>query len=153
MVKLMDRDRKYYDLARYIADEFSKDPSTKVGAVLVGTDRRLVAFGYNGFPPAVRDLPERLADRDAKLKLTQHAERNVMDNARFPTEGATLYVTGFPCSECCKSVSSKGIRRVVCPAESSEPRMSREPWASDARWSRLILEESGVELVEVGPAG
>lgn len=137
---LTPRDRRYYALAEHVAG-WSKDPTTEVGAVLVGCDPRWIALGYNGFPPAVRDLPERLADREAKHRLTQHAERNVLDNAGFDARGSTLYVTFFPCSECCKSLSSKGVSRVVCPRPSQ-----LEPWASDAAWSRLILEESRIAV-------
>ena len=34
---------------------FSKDPSTKVGAVIVDDDKRVVSIGYNGFPKAIKD--------------------------------------------------------------------------------------------------
>ena len=127
-------------LAAFVAS-WSKDPSTKVGAVVVGRDRRMVAIGYNGFPEGIADYPERLMDREVKYKLTQHAERNVIDNAQFDLTGATLYVTMHPCTECSKSIVSKKIARVVCP-----PAISREPWASDAEWSKKILQEAGVSL-------
>jgi dCMP deaminase len=144
---LTDRDRRYYALAVHVAG-WSKDPSTKVGAVLVGVDQRMVALGYNGFPPGVEDLPERLADRECKYALTQHAERNVLDNAWFDCRGATLYCTQIPCSGCGKSVVSKGVRRVVCP-----PPPTREPWASDCRWAILMFEEVGIELEYVVQEG
>jgi dCMP deaminase len=121
---------------------WSKDPSTRVGAVLVGKDRRDIALGYNGFPPGIADRTDRLNDRDVKLRLTQHAERNVLDNARFDVSGATLYTTFFVCAECAKSVVSRGIARVVCP-----PAADREPWKSDAEWSQQLLMEAGVRVV------
>ncbi len=134
------RDDRYYGLAVHVAS-WSKDPSTKVGAVLVAEDPRKLAVGYNGFPPDVEDTPGRLADRETRLRLTMHAERNVLDNAEFSARGATLYVTFFPCSECAKSIVSRGVLRVVCP-----PPSDREPWASDARWTLLMMEEAGVVL-------
>jgi dCMP deaminase len=136
-------DRRFYDLAVYVAS-WSKDPSTKVGAVLVGGDRRLVALGYNGFPPGIADADERLDDRECRHRLMQHAERNVLDNARFDARGGTLYVTFFPCSECAKSVVSRGIVRVVCP-----PAVARDPWASDSFWSDLLFSEARIEVVYV----
>jgi dCMP deaminase len=132
--------KRYFDLAHHIAG-WSKDPSTKVGAVIVGEDPRKIAFGYNGFPPGIEDFPERLENREMKYKLTQHAERNVLDCVAFDTEGATLIVTMHPCSECAKSIVTKRIRRVICP-----PPTVREPWGEDAVWSQLIMREAGVEL-------
>lgn len=132
-------DDKYMGLARHIAT-WSKDPRTQVGATLVGRPGE-VALGYNGFPRGVADLPERLCNRDLKHKFTQHAERNVLDNARFSCEGATLYVTMYPCSECAKSIVNKGIARVVCPPPSSE-----SPWKEDARFSEIIFSEGGVRV-------
>lgn len=134
-------DQRYLDLARFWADQCSKDPSTKVGAVLVGMDPRNIALGYNGFPKGIEDSEERLNDRSTKYKLTMHAERNVLDNAKFETRGAALYCTMFICSECAKSAIQKGVVRVVCP-----PPFTRAPWNHDAEWTRLLLLEAGVEL-------
>ena len=122
---------------------WSKDPSTKVGAVIVGKDKSEVAVGYNGFPPGVEDLWERLHNRPVKYRFTQHAERNVLDNARFDVQGGTLYVTMFPCSECAKSIVSKGIKRVICPCPPD-----REPWAEDSLYSKIMFCEAGVDLKE-----
>lgn len=140
-------DRRFYKLAEHVA-QWSKDPDTRVGAVLVGKDRRDVAVGYNGFPPGILDSDERLRDRELKRLLTQHAERNVLDNARFPADGGVLYVTFFPCSQCAKSIVSKRVSRVVCPLPSD-----REPWASDSSLSRMIMSEAGVEVTVAGEAG
>lgn len=133
------------DLAKHVAS-WSKDPRTKVGAVVVGRPGE-VSLGYNGFPRGVEDTEERLNNRALKHKYTQHAERNVLDNTRFDTNGATLYVTMFPCSECAKSIINKGITCVVCPPPSEE-----EPWKSDAEFSRVLFEEGGVRLSFLGEA-
>jgi dCMP deaminase len=143
-------DRRYLALAAHVAG-WSKDPTTKVGAVLVGRERGRVALGYNGFPPGVADDPERLADRATKHRLVQHAERNVLDNATFDACGSTLYATFFPCSECAKSVVSRGVSRVVAPPL---PSNTREPWADDHRWAVLVLAEGGVAVdTSVGREG
>ena len=115
----MTWDQRFLDLAHHVA-QWSKDPSTKVGAVLVGTDKRQVALGYNGFPPRVADSNFRLYHRTIKLRYTIHAERNVLDNAHFPTQGSTLYVTHPPCCACALSIISKGVARVVSSPVSSE---------------------------------
>lgn len=141
---MTDWSARYMALARHVA-EWSKDPSTKVGAVVVGQDRRKVAFGYNGFPAGITDTPERLADRPVKYILVQHAERNALDNAHFDLTGGTLVTTMHPCSECAKSIVTKGITHVICP-----PPPTRPPWAQSAEWGRKILEEAGV-LVTLVP--
>jgi dCMP deaminase len=133
---------RYVALARHVA-EWSKDPSTKVGAVAVGRDPREIALGYNGFPRGVVDSEERLNDRPVKYQLVQHAERNVLDNARFDLQGATLVVTQYPCAECAKSIVSKGIALVITP-----PPPIREPWAESAKWAKVLMEEGGVEVHE-----
>lgn len=106
-------DQRHMALARFWSQN-SKDPSTKVGAVIVGRDKRELCLGYNGFPPGIAD-DERLLDRSTKYPLMIHAERNALDNARFDTRGATLYATLAPCCGCASSIVSKGIKRVVCP--------------------------------------
>lgn len=133
-------DRRFLDLAHHVS-QWSKDPSTKVGAVLVGLDKRQVALGYNGFPPGIQDAPHRLKDRATKLRLMQHAERNVLDNATFPTIGATLYVTHPPCCNCALSIISKGIYRVVSSPMS--PDFSSR-WCEEVDHSRYILREASV---------
>lgn len=126
-------DLRFYALAEHIA-KWSKDPRTKVGAVLVGRDKRDVALGYNGFPSALPDHPEFLGNSSLKYAFMLHAERNVLDNARFDTRGSCLYVTKFPCSECMKSIFSKEIRRVVSPLASGEK------WVEDAKLVFKMLE-------------
>src|SRR5271169_4441773 len=108
---------RWFALAEHVAT-WSKDPCTKVGAVIVGRSRRQVALGYNGFPEGIADTEERLHDKETKLRLTLHAERNALDNAAFNLRGATLICTMFPCLECAKSIVGKGIERVVAPAPS-----------------------------------
>ena len=43
-----------FNLAKHIGS-WSKDPSTKVGAVIVDDKNRIVSVGYNGFPRGVED--------------------------------------------------------------------------------------------------
>lgn len=137
------RDDRMMELARHVAT-WSKDPSTKVGAVVVGDDKRKIAIGYNGFPPGIAD-DDRLLDREVKYALVQHGERNVLDNATFDLRGATMYSTMFPCAECAKSIVSKGIRRVVCPPD-PQPTGADVDFRKTVAWARKIMEEAGVEI-------
>src|SRR5689334_23352884 len=94
-------DQRLLALAQHIA-AWSKDPSTKVGAVVAGSDKTAIALGYNGFPPRIVD-DARLHDRDKKYSLIVHAEENALANARFDVRGGTLYSTHFPCTNCAKT--------------------------------------------------
>jgi dCMP deaminase len=137
-IRRLERDRRGLALAAHVAG-WSKDPTTKVGAVIVGKDPRDLCVGYNGFPPGIADTPDRLMHRPTKHALTQHAERNALDNAHFDIRGATLYTTLAPCVNCAKSIVSKGISRVVCAEVPTH-----EPWADEAERGKAILEEAGV---------
>lgn len=135
-------DDRFLTLAAHVA-QWSKDPSTRVGAVLVGEDIREVALGYNGFPPGIEDSPDRLSDRPTKLRLTLHAERNVLDNARFSCRGSTLYATHPPCAACALSIVSRGVARVhVSPP--SPDFVTR--WHSEILHSKDLLREAGIDI-------
>jgi len=139
--KWMDR---YAALAEHVA-QWSQDPTTKVGAVLVGRDRRKIALGYNGFPPGIAD-DDRLRDRPTKHMLIQHAERNVLDNAQFALAGATLITTRFPCHECAKSIISKGIECVASPPRETTTAGTDPVWATSSRVAEELLKEAGVRI-------
>jgi dCMP deaminase len=105
-------DQRFLDLAEHIA-QWSKDPRTKVGAVIVDEKKRVISVGYNGFPRGVDDNPSRYEDRTTKHLFVAHAERNALDNAPLMVDGCTLYVPLLPCNQCAISIIQKGITRVV----------------------------------------
>lgn len=108
-------DTRFLDLANHVA-QWSKDPSTKVGAVIANDQHQVLSLGYNGFPRGVEDRESRYNDRETKLLFVAHAERNALDNAFVDVRGATLYTSLCPCNECAKSIIQKGIKRVVSVA-------------------------------------
>jgi dCMP deaminase len=134
-------DKRFINLARHAA-EWSKDPRTKVGAVVVNDHRQVIGLGYNGFPRGVRDDDERYADRPTKLSLVAHAERNALDNTFTNTEGATIYSTLYPCNECAKGIIQKGIKRVVTTPIPEDNRHNFQV-------SAMMFEEAGVDVVLV----
>ena len=126
------------ELAEQVS-KWSKDPSTKVGSVIVRPDNSLCSVGYNGFAMGVDDSPERYADRDLKYKLIVHAEINAKDFANEPLHGYTLYSYPFmPCERCAGQLINKGIKRIV------SFRMDNERW--DFTNSILQFREAGVLL-------
>lgn len=95
----------------------SKDPKTQVGACIVNQKKRIIGIGYNGFPVGVEDdaFPWDKNDEwlDSKYPYVVHAEPNAILNATVSLEGATLFVTLFPCNECAKLIIQSGIKEVV----------------------------------------
>jgi dCMP deaminase len=83
-----------------------------VGCVLVSGGRhpnRIIAAGYNGFLPGA---PHGSRLRDGHEQATVHAEQNAVADAAkrgVPLEGATAYVTHFPCVNCAKVLAAAGV--------------------------------------------
>lgn len=107
-------DMRFAQLASTIAG-WSKDPSTKVGAVVVRPDKTVASIGYNGFPAGMEDKPEWYADRDEKLKRVIHAEHNALKHCEHENiTGSTIYVYPLrPCIKCARKIYERGITRVV----------------------------------------
>ncbi len=133
--------------------QMSKDPSTKVGSVIVGPDREIRSAGFNGFPRGVHDTPERLNNREEKLRLIVHGEMNaVLAAARvgIPLKGCTLYLVatdntgnvwgGAPCVRCSVEMIQAGITEIVsCP-----PKNVPSKWHADIAFAEEILAEAGI---------
>jgi dCMP deaminase len=135
---------KFMLMAEAIAT-FSKDPSTKVGAVILDDDCVVLSAGWNGFPRGVEDSEERLCNRDLKYPLTVHAEANaIAASARkgHSTKGAIIVVSSlFPCVDCAGLIAQAGIKAVIAPPPNN-PR-----WKDSNLLAQIIFEEAGVELV------
>ena len=95
----------------------SKATRLKVGAVF-SRDNRPLCTGWNrvleGLPD---DSCEELIDGQLVTKSTViHAEMNAlryMARAGIPTQGATLYLTHAPCTNCAKHLAGIGLSRIV----------------------------------------
>ena len=87
-------DLRFLELAKLVST-WSKDPSTKVGAVIIDDNRRVVSVGYNGFPKGVRDSEHRLGNREVKYNYMVHAERNAMLFANSIPKNSTIYTYPF----------------------------------------------------------
>ena len=132
--------QRFLDLAEHIA-EWSHDPRTKVGAVIVDDQKRVVSMGYNGFPRGIKDSEERYNDRSTKHLFVCHAERNALDNAPHSVEGCTMYVPLLPCNECAKSIIQNGISKVISYKTNRE-----DTFYWDI--TRTMFQEAGVLLYE-----
>lgn len=140
--------KKFIETAEYFSS-WSKDPSTKVGAVLVDSDNNIRSIGYNGFPRDVSDSSERLQDRNVKYKFTVHAEQNVIATCArlgINTDGCILFCTHHPCSSCLASIIQAGIKTIVIKSPSADF-MSR--WKEDINISRVMMNEAKITLITV----
>ncbi len=136
-------DLRFMKLARHVS-EWSKDLSTRVGAVIVDDERRVISLGYNGFPRGVEDREDRLQDRGQKLLMTVHAEANAILNATGPVRGATLYCTLCTCNECAKLLIQSGIETVVVPRLTGTDAEQR--WGDSWATAREMYREAGVNI-------
>lgn len=139
-------DKRFIGLAKYISS-FSKDPSTKVGAVIFDDDYRVFSIGYNGFAKNVEDSEERLNNRELKYKMVLHAEINAILFAVRTLKNASLATWPFmSCSSCSSAIIQVGIKRCIAPF-SDNPR-----WKADFELSHQMFKEAGVEVELLEPS-
>lgn len=143
-------DQRFLVIASHFAG-WSKDPSTKVGAVAV-RNRRILAQGYNGLPAGVADSDTRLKDRDIRLAMTVHAEMNCVAHAAqngVSLIGATMYVWPLmTCSQCASMLVQAGVNKVVVP-DFIEP----QRWQDSFDLARTMFIESGVAVHRIPMTG
>lgn len=73
-------DSRFLDLAKLVSS-WSKDTSTKVGAVISRPDNTIVSLGYNGFPKGMPDDKNLYDLREEKYERIIH-RRNECINVR-----------------------------------------------------------------------
>ena len=140
----------FFNIAREVAKK-SKDPSTKVGALLVDPiSHRIIGTGYNGFPANVSETYQRW-ERPTKYSFVCHAEMNVIAAAAkfgIKTDGCDLYVTLHPCCDCAKLVASAGINRIFYIDDGSDQSKS-DDWRKLLSYAKTIFAESHIKLIPV----
>jgi len=129
----------------------SKDPSTQVGACIVNKNKRIIGIGYNGFPSGCSD-DELPWDREGDFLQTKypyvcHAEMNAITNSsnKPDLEGASMYVSLFPCNDCAKLIVQVGITEVVYLSDKYH---EREIFVA----ARKIFDMAGVNLRQLKPS-
>ncbi len=145
----MDRqtkwDLRFLDLAKLVSG-WSKDPSTKVGAVITNGNR-FISLGFNGFPKKMIDTEELYSDRDEKYSRIIHGEQNALIESRIDVNGFTLYTYPFmPCDRCFVIMAQAGIQRFVFP-KPTEEQLGR--WYNAFEKTNRYAVEMGLELAEL----
>lgn len=132
-------DKRFFNMCELVAS-WSKDPSTKVGAVIVDNFNRVLSIGYNGFPRGVEDLSVRYLDCKTKYQMVIHAEENAILNATSSLENTTVYIYPLcPCSNCAARIIQAGIKTVKVLYKENNPDRDYGPF-------KEMLNEAGVHL-------
>lgn len=124
----------------------SKDPRTKVGAVIV-KNKKIKSIGYNGAP---KTFPDNLVPTDNSGKTLKekkntymcHAELNSIlnyDGLISDLSGATMYITLSPCSKCACLLAQVGIKKIIYKKKYDK---KEETEATD-----YIFEKCGIEQI------
>lgn len=136
---------RYLSLAKEISS-WSKDPSSKIGAIAVGKKGNVLAQGYNGFPRNISDTFDRYQNREEKYSLIVHAEMNCIYNATYngtSLDGSTLYIWGLPmCSECAKGAIQVGVEAVYWGTDREIPDL----WLQSLEKTKEMLSEANVSI-------
>jgi dCMP deaminase len=140
-------DRRLIQLAFQVAS-WSRDPSTKVGAVITLPNYSVVAVGFNHFPPGVPDTDDHYADRDFKLKHICHAEIDALHQLPEHLAPNCFVYTSFPvCPACVEALGVAGVARIVEPALRADGRDEfwfRE-WRAKIVESMRLSDEYGID--------
>lgn len=142
-----DKAEKYLKQAIYQAWLHSKDPSTKVGAlILEPRSFDVVSTGYNGMPRGVEEVryPERW-DRPRKYLFVEHAERNALYNASRHgkrTRGCWMVASMFPCADCARGILNAGLVGIISVA----PKLDCDRWGAHHEVAIEMFKEAGVRL-------
>ncbi len=138
---------RFLELAAQVA-QWSRDPSKKVGAVVVRPDKTVASLGFNGFARGVADDDARYADKALKNEMVVHAEMNAILHAREPLHGYALYIWPYhPCARCAASIIQSGIKTIYSFAGETEN------WKDTIDLAGSMFTEAGVTVVMMDDNG
>lgn len=136
-------DLRFLEMANQVAT-WSKDPSTKCGAVIVRPNLSVVSVGFNGFPRTMPDNQELYDNREEKYSRIVHCEMNALLFCHEPVDGYTLYTTGPCCDRCAVHMIQAGITRFVAYVRPS----MLERWGEAFKKTFKYYNECNVEHIE-----
>jgi dCMP deaminase len=142
---------KHMAHAKFIGNLYSKDTSSKVGALILGENNEPLSWGYNGFPRGANDNPEDHPERHDRTKekyqWAEHAERNAIYSAArsgHKLYGSRIYVSSLPtCADCARAIVQAGIKEVYVEAKVLEVDRWKESWGL----AQKIYAETGVKVI------
>lgn len=141
--RLWKWDHRFLELAEFYS-KWSKDPSTKVGAV-IAHGKLQVSQGYNGYPTYVGG-DEAEDEREVKYGKIIHAEMNALIFMKNATlfDMLTLYTYPMlPCHRCAPHMIQAGISKIVAPYSDNER------WVDSIEKSKEMFDDAGIKVIEV----
>lgn len=149
----MDWDEYFLGIAEAVALK-SKDPSSKMGCVVVDENKRVVSLGYNGLVQGSNESKLTLSERPMKYHFAIHSEMNAIIFAHQDLTGCTLYNRVATCDNCLKYCLQAGIKRFVyrelrVHSYSTDPKNSMTNYETDEAVVRLLASMPDVETLNV----
>ena len=137
----------YIKVAKDFA-ELSHARKLTVGALIV-KDNRIISFGYNGMPTGWDNECEEMRTEEGEYDVhiwyktrpeVIHAEQNAIAKVAASTEssdGASMFCTHTPCTECAKMIVQAGIKEVF---------VGEHYETDNYKSGEEVLQQSGVEV-------
>ena len=132
----------------------SKDPSSKMGCVIVDKNKRVVSLGYNGMLQGADESKMTLSERPMKYYFAIHSEMNALLFAHQDLTGCTIYNRVATCENCLKYCLQAGIKRFVYKdlrvhSHSSDPSKSMTNVETDEAVIRLLASMPEVQTLNI----
>ena len=139
-----ERNKQYTREAYKFAKEFSDNPDSNLGAVIV-IDNKIISRGANMYSAGVKKTEERSA-RPKRYLYIEHAERAAIAKAAkegMKIGGSTIFSPWVPCFPCANAIINSGIKKAVFHYE----QCLKTPidWV-EVEESFLMLLEAGIEI-------
>lgn len=146
-------DEYFMKIAETVAEK-SKDPSSKMGCVIVDENKRVVSVGYNGLIQGADEEKMTLSERPMKYYFAIHSEMNALLYARRDVTGATIYNRVATCENCLKYCLQAGIKRFVyrelrVHSYSTDPKKSMTNVDTDEAIIRMLVSMSDVKTLNL----
>ena len=146
-------DEYFMQIAETVATK-SKDPSSKMGCVIVDQNKRVVSLGYNGMLQGADESKMTLSERPMKYYFAIHSEMNALIFARRDLTGCTIYNRVATCENCLKYCLQAGIKRFVyrelrVHSHSADPKKSMTNIETDEAVIRLLTSMPDVETLNI----
>jgi len=146
----MDKNLQYLNLAKHVST-WSKDPSTKCGAIITDKYNRIIGTGFNGFPRGYPDTPEEYSNRENKYNKIIHAEINAILFSTRSLVDCTMYVYPMlPCCRCASIICNTEIIKVVAPVLSEG---LKERWGGSIKITKELFDKCNKEFLEINFEG
>ena len=148
-----DWDEYFMQIAEAAAAK-SKDPSSKMGCVIVDQNKRVISLGYNGLVQGADESKMTLSERPMKYYFAIHSEMNALIYARRDLTGCTVYNRVATCDNCLKYCLQAGIKRFVyrelrVHSHSTDPKHSMTNIDTDEAIVRMLASMPDVETLNL----